>query len=266
MAAAVAPLSTWGTPARRSKLYDGGIEDMLEGAAVLDKAPGVSRIPPIRSRQDHAWSPHQPVEVDISTATLAKVARAAIKNHEYETILAELQIELVVLQESLKATGGKVVVIFEGRDAAGKGGCISRISEAMSPRVCRVVAMGTPTAAEKSQWYFQKYVQHLPSAGEMVLFDRSWYNRAGVERVMGFCTDEQYEEFMRSVPLFEEMLVNSGAHVIKLWFDVSDSEQQRRFEKRRVRPACPIHTPERYAHLPLNPAAPCPRRFQLTPL
>ena len=145
---------------------------------------------------------------------------------------AKLQIELVKLQEWIKAKGLKVVVIFEGRDAAGKGGVIKRITETLNPRICRVVALGTPTEREKTQWYFQRYVAHLPAAGEMVLFDRSWYNRAGVERVMGFCTDEEYREFLRSCPDFERMLVRSGIILIKYWFSVSDEEQERRFQAR----------------------------------
>ena len=155
-----------------------------------------------------------------------------ITNTYYEQQLAELQIELVKLQEWIKAKGLKVVCIFEGRDAAGKGGVIKRITECLNPRVCRVVALGTPTEREKTQWYFQRYVPHLPAAGEMVLFDRSWYNRAGVERVMGFCTDEEYQEFMRSCPEFERMLVRSGIILIKYWFSVSDEEQERRFQGR----------------------------------
>ena len=150
----------------------------------------------------------------------------------YEKELAQLQIELVKLQEWVKAKGLKVVCIFEGRDAAGKGGTIKRITESLNPRICRVVALGTPTEREKTQWYFQRYVPHLPAAGEMVLFDRSWYNRAGVERVMGFCTEEEYQEFMRSCPEFERMLVRSGIILIKYWFSVSDEEQERRFQSR----------------------------------
>ena len=154
----------------------------------------------------------------------------------YESELADLQIELVKLQEWIKHKGLKVVVIFEGRDAAGKGGVIKRITESLNPRVCRVVALGTPTDREQNQWYFQRYVPHLPTAGEMVLFDRSWYNRAGVERVMGFCADEEYNEFLRSCPEFERMLVRSGIILIKYWFSVSDEEQERRFQGRILDP------------------------------
>ena len=155
-----------------------------------------------------------------------------ISNQVYMDKLEELQLELVKLQEWVKEEGLKVVVIFEGRDAAGKGGVIKRITEKMNPRIARVVALGIPTEKEKTQWYFQRYVQHLPAAGEIVLFDRSWYNRAGVEKVMGFCTDEQYEEFLRSCPSFEKMLIRSGIILIKYWFSVSDEEQEKRFQDR----------------------------------
>ncbi len=150
----------------------------------------------------------------------------------YEKELERLQIELVRMQEWIKREGLKVVVLFEGRDAAGKGGSIKRITEKLNPRVCRVVALGVPTEKEKTQWYFQRYVAHLPAAGEMVLFDRSWYNRAGVERVMGFCTDDEYQEFLRSTPEFEKMLIRSGIILIKYWFSVSDEEQEKRFQDR----------------------------------
>ena len=152
-----------------------------------------------------------------------------LKKKVYEKELEKLQIELVKLQEWVKHKGLKVVVIFEGRDAAGKGGVIKRITQSLNPRVCRVVALGIPTEREKTQWYFQRYVAHLPAAGEMVLFDRSWYNRAGVEHVMNFCTEEEYLEFLRSCPEFERMLVRSGIILIKYWFSVSDEEQERRF-------------------------------------
>ena len=155
---------------------------------------------------------------------------------EYEKEYEKLQIELVKLQEWIKYKGLKVVVIFEGRDAAGKGGTIKRILDKLNPRICRVVALGTPTEKEKTQWYFQRYVQHLPAGGEMVLFDRSWYNRAGVEKVMNFCTEEEYKEFMRSCPEFERMLVRSGIILIKYWFSVSDEVQEKRFQKRILDP------------------------------
>jgi polyphosphate kinase len=154
----------------------------------------------------------------------------------FEKELRRLQVELVLLQEYIKATGLKVVVIFEGRDAAGKGGAIQRITEPLNPRYARVVALPAPTDRERGQWYFQRYVPHLPARGEMVLFDRSWYNRAGVERVMGFCTDEEYWEFLRSCPEFERMLVRCGIRLIKYWFSVSDTEQERRFQQRLTDP------------------------------
>lgn len=150
----------------------------------------------------------------------------------YSSELQRLQVELVKLQEWIRENKLKVVVIFEGRDAAGKGGVIKRITEGLNPRICRVVALPAPTEREKTQWYFQRYVAHLPAAGEMVLFDRSWYNRAGVERVMGFCTDDEYNEFLRSVPEFERMLIRSGIILIKYWFSVSDKEQEQRFKDR----------------------------------
>ena len=151
------------------------------------------------------------------------------RNRFYEGELRRLHIELIKLQEHIKREGSKVVVIFEGRDAAGKGGVIKRITEPLNPRVCRVVALGTPTERQKTQWYFQRYAAELPAAGEMVLFDRSWYNRAGVERVMGFCSDEEYWEFLRTVPEFERMLFRSGITLIKYWFSVSDEVQEERF-------------------------------------
>lgn len=159
-----------------------------------------------------------------------------ITDEFYLQELPKLQIELVKLQEWIKFKGLKVVVIFEGRDAAGKGGTISRIVQTLNPRICRVAALGTPTEREKTQWYFQRYVPHLPAAGEMVIFDRSWYNRAGVERVMGFCSEEEYWEFLRSCPYFERMLIQSGIILIKYWFSVSYDEQERRFQARLADP------------------------------
>ena len=158
--------------------------------------------------------------------------RLKMKRKAYEKELERLQIELVELQEWIKHKELKVVVIFEGRDTAGKGGTIKRITDRLNPRIVRVVALGVPTEKEKTQWYFQRYVAHLPAAGEMVLFDRSWYNRANVERVMGFCTDDEYWEFLRSCPEFERMLVRSGIILIKYWLSVNDEEQERRFKAR----------------------------------
>ena len=151
---------------------------------------------------------------------------------EYEQELKRLQVEMVRLQEWIVQEGLKIVVLFEGRDTAGKGGVIKRITGRTNPRVVRTVALGMPSDRERTQWYFQRYVAHLPAAGEMVLFDRSWYNRAGVERVMGFCTDEEYEEFMRSCPRFEQIIQRSGIVLLKYWLSVSDEEQERRFHAR----------------------------------
>ncbi len=155
-----------------------------------------------------------------------------IKKSIYEKELARLQLELIKLQEWIRHHKKRVVIIFEGRDAAGKGGVINRISAPLNPRHCRVVALGTPTEREKTQWYFQRYVEHLPSAGEIVIFDRSWYNRAGVERVMGFCSDVQYQQFLSSCPIFEKMLLSDDINLIKYWFSVSDNEQEKRFQER----------------------------------
>ncbi|HEY7089940.1 MAG TPA: polyphosphate kinase 2 [Tepidisphaeraceae bacterium] len=168
------------------------------------------------------------------TAEEAAADHAARKRYFRE--LFRLQGELVNLQDWIVASGHKMVVLFEGRDAAGKGGVIKRITQRLNPRVCRVAALPAPSDRERTQWYFQRYVAHLPAAGEIVLFDRSWYNRAGVERVMGFCSDEQYEEFFRTVPEFEKMLVRSGIQLIKYWFSITDDEQEFRFE-------CRMHDP-----------------------
>jgi polyphosphate kinase len=151
---------------------------------------------------------------------------------KFEKLLLKQEIELVKLQEWVKTNKLKVVVVFEGRDAAGKGGVIKTIAGCLNPRICRIVALGIPTEKEKSQWYFQRYVTNLPAAGEIVLFDRSWYNRAGVEKVMGYCTNDEYEEFLRSCPEFEKMLIRSGIILIKYWFSVSDHEQEKRFQDR----------------------------------
>ncbi len=159
-----------------------------------------------------------------------------ISSQVYEEELFKLQLELVKLQAWIVKQGLKVVVIFEGRDAAGKGGVIKRINQHLNPRICRIEALPAPTEREKTQWYFQRYVQVLPAAGEMVLLDRSWYNHAGVEKVMGFCTEEEYEEFLRSCPEFERMLVRSGIILIKYWFSVSDEEQEKRFQSRLLEP------------------------------
>jgi polyphosphate kinase 2 len=172
-----------------------------------------------------------PTELEDGEASPSK-----LKRKKYEKELARLELELVKLQQWVKHAGLRVVLLFEGRDAAGKGGVIKRILEPLNPRGATVVALGTPSESENSQWYFQRYVQHLPAAGEIVLFDRSWYNRAGVERVMGFCTDEEYWEFMRTCPELERMLVRDGIILRKYWFSVSDEEQERRFQKRSADP------------------------------
>jgi polyphosphate kinase 2 len=161
-----------------------------------------------------------------------KMHGKGISRREYERRLAQLHVELVKLQHWIIHKKMKVVIVFEGRDAAGKGGTIKRITECLNPRVCRVVALPVPTERAETQWYFQRYAAHLPAAGEMVIFDRSWYNRAGVERVMGYCTEDQYQEFLRSCPEFERMLVRAGIQLVKYWFSVSNEEQERRFQRR----------------------------------
>lgn len=196
---------------------------------------------------------HQTSPGTASSTPDARTTKQTLGNHEhapsqreskdlkgkfYAKELARLQLELVKLQAWIKHQGLKVVLLFEGRDAAGKGGTIKRITESLNPRLYRVVALAAPTEREKTQWYFQRYVAHLPAAGELVLFDRSWYNRAGVERVMGFCTEAEYQEFLRACPEFERMLVRAGLTLIKYWFSVSDEEQERRFQQR-------IHDPTR---------------------
>jgi len=195
----------------------------------------------IHSANSPNQKPSTSTELNQSLNSVAKIDvrkemnknnRPPLDDKIYECELAKLHIELVKLQEWIRTNGLKLVVIFEGRDAAGKGGTIKRITECLNPRICRVVALPAPTERERTQWYFQRYVAHLPAAGEMVLFDRSWYNRAGVERVMGFCTEEEYREFLRSCPEFERMLVRSCITLVKYWFSVSDEEQERRFQDR----------------------------------
>jgi len=186
---------------------------------------------------DDALDEELEMEVDDELLSSGAVERAAgasgdVDRQRYFEALFRLQGELVKLQDWVVEQKLKVVVVFEGRDAAGKGGAIKRITQRLNPRVCHVAALSAPDARERSQWYFQRYVSHLPAGGEIVLFDRSWYNRAGVERVMGFCTDEEYEEFFRAVPEFEKMLVRSGIVLVKYWFSISDAEQHRRFQMR----------------------------------
>jgi len=191
-----------------------------------------------RIRHDLIDSYDEELEMELEDQTLAQLTgdeplnateQDKERRRQYFRELFRLQGELVKLQDWVIATGHKVVILFEGRDAAGKGGVIKRITQRLNPRVCRVAALPAPNDRERTQWYFQRYVSYLPAAGEMVLFDRSWYNRAGVERVMGFCTDTEYEEFFRTVPEFEKMLVSSGIQIIKYWFSISDDEQNLRF-------------------------------------
>ncbi len=177
-----------------------------------------------------AAAPGPAAKKEASKKTASRTKR--LQKKEYERELAKLHIELARMQRWIRESDARIVVLFEGRDAAGKGGTIKRITQPLNPRVCRVVALDKPTERELTQWYFQRYVTHLPAAGEMVLFDRSWYNRAGVERVMGFCTESQYMEFLRSCPMFERMIVYSGIKLIKYWFSVSAEEQERRFQTR----------------------------------
>ena len=174
--------------------------------------------------------------IDAVAGVLTDSADYKAARQQYFRELFRLQGELVKLQDWVATTKRKVVIVFEGRDAAGKGGVIKRITQRLNPRVARVVALPAPNDREKTQWYFQRYVPHLPAGGELVLFDRSWYNRAGVERVMGFCTDKEYQDFMRQAPEFERHLVSSGVHVIKFWFSVSQAEQRRRFKEREGHP------------------------------
>ena len=173
---------------------------------------------------------------NITHDDLHKQPREELSKKHYEKELKKLYLELIKLQEWVSTTKARVVVIFEGRDAAGKGGVIKRITEPLNPRVCRIAALGTPSPKEKTQWYFQRYVAHLPAGGEIVLFDRSWYNRAGVEHVMGFCSDEEYKEFLHACPEFEHLLIRSGIILIKYWFSVSDDVQEERFRERAENP------------------------------
>ncbi|MBN8882425.1 MAG: polyphosphate kinase 2 [Salana multivorans] len=201
---------------------DATADDARDAADGADDAPAVAK----------AKKAKKSGKKKSTKADKARRDRKKLSNDVYEAELFRLQTELVTLQEWVKATGQRVVVIFEGRDAAGKGGAIKRITEYLSPRVARIAALPAPTERQKTQWYFQRYVEHLPAAGEIVLFDRSWYNRAGVERVMGFCTPQEYAQFMRQAPIFEEMLINDGILLRKYWFSVSDAEQLKRFRSR----------------------------------
>jgi polyphosphate kinase 2 len=191
-----------------------------------------------RTRRNRTRAGAVPASVAGKNGSQDRVVKTRkLEGKTYEKELARLQVELVKLQEYVRVKGLKVVVVFEGRDAAGKGGVIKRIMQRLNPRTCRIVALGTPTEREKTQWYFQRYASELPAAGEITLFDRSWYNRAGVERVMGFCTDKEYDEFLRSCPEFERMLVRSEITLLKYWFSVGHEEQETRFRKRIKDPA-----------------------------
>ena len=187
-----------------------------------------------RQRKSAEVSPDEELGADWRSGAYPYKNLMSRQNYEAQKYL--LQVELLKLQAWAKETGQRIVILFEGRDAAGKGGTIRRFMEHLNPRGARVVALEKPTEVERGQWYFQRYVQHLPTAGEIVLFDRSWYNRAGVERVMGFCSDKEYQDFMRQAPEFERHLVSSGVHVIKFWFSVSQAEQRRRFKEREGHP------------------------------
>lgn len=214
------------TPKKKKKTTELDSDQNLEVTSAAKK----------KKKKQQLVDPLEPSQVVKQGYHPPEKAIAKLKKFAYEEELAKLQMELVKLQYWVKHVGLRVVIIFEGRDAAGKGSTIKRIVECLNPRGCRVVALGTPSDHEKTQWYFQRYVAHLPGAGEIVLFDRSWYNRAGVERVMEFCTEEQYREFLQSCPEFERMLVRSGIVLLKYWFSVSDDEQERRFQARMLDP------------------------------
>jgi len=216
----------------------GALRAILEGASP-DDAKAIRRLLKEETQvlRDHAKAIQHPDEVLASDWRSGGYPYKNLMSRKaYEKQKYKLQVELLKLQAWVKETGQRLVILFEGRDAAGKGGTIKRFMEHLNPRGARVVALEKPSEAERGQWYFQRYVQHLPTAGEIVLFDRSWYNRAGVERVMGFCTDEEYQEFMRQAPQFERQLVRSGIHLIKFWFSVSREQQRRRFKERKGHP------------------------------
>ena len=251
--------ATKGAPSRRRRVASGDVDRARAPAAVersvvaqrvaaatLAERAARADIPRARRAPPHKIKEAPPGLVE-SGIDLEQELAADWRNggYPYEYLLSRksyekqkyrLQVELLKLQAWVKDTGQKVVVLFEGRDAAGKGGTIKRFMEHLNPRGARVVALDKPTEDERGQWYFQRYVRHLPTSGEIVLFDRSWYNRAGVERVMGFCSDHDYAEFMRQCPVFEQNLVNSGIHLVKFWFSVSREEQRRRFKERESHP------------------------------
>jgi polyphosphate kinase 2 len=212
------------------------LTDILKGESPKDRRALVQALLEREGMAPSAVSPGGEEELNPGWRDGAYPYRNLLARKIYERQKYALQVELLKLQAWVKDTGQKVVLVFEGRDAAGKGGTIKRFMEHLNPRGSRVVALEKPSEVERGQWYFQRYVQHLPTAGEIVMFDRSWYNRAGVERVMGFCNDAEYQEFMRQCPEFERNLVRSGTHLIKFWFSVSREEQRRRFKERKVHP------------------------------
>jgi polyphosphate kinase 2 len=225
---------TSGAPTERAE----SLRAILEGAAP-DDAKAIRRLlkqeaQVARSEAKAVANPDEVLAADWRSG--AYPYKNLLSRRVYEAQKYRLQVELLKLQAWAKDTGQRIVILFEGRDAAGKGGTIKRMMEHLNPRGARVVALEKPSEVERGQWYFQRYVQHLPTAGEIVLFDRSWYNRAGVERVMGFCSDAEYQEFMRQAPQFERQLVRSGVHLIKFWFSVSREEQRRRFKERKAHP------------------------------
>ena len=233
-----------GSYTMKAKSKDRSIAPALASMADPEKQPAAKGASTAKKRskqkskakagpKPEANSPERPVFFYISEGE----GSSKLSRQFYEGELARLQVELVKMQYWVKYTGARLVILFEGRDAAGKGGTIKRITDPLNPRGCRVVALSTPSDREKTEWYFQRYVAHLPAAGEIVCFDRSWYNRAGVEQVMGFCTEAQYQEFMQTCPEFERMLVRSGTFLLKYWFSVSDEEQERRFQARTTDPA-----------------------------
>jgi polyphosphate kinase 2 len=215
-------------PARKKRRRGGAQGEAAASVLAISKAPAAVQVALAR-HGTHEDSTRAPLPADYPYP-------ARMRAREYEALKNDLQIELLKVQKWVRETGQRVVTLFEGRDAAGKGGTIKRFMEHLNPRGARVVALDKPSDSERGQWYFQRYVQHLPTHGEMVFFDRSWYNRAGVERIMGFCTPQEYVEFMRQCPQFERMLVNSGVRLVKYWFSVSRQEQMRRFISRRDDP------------------------------
>ena len=220
-----------GTVAERAH----GLRAILEGASPDDRK-ALRKALSANGQDAHEDTPNPDEELAPDWRDGGYPYKNLLRRSTYEKQKFKLQVELLKLQSWVKETGARVVIIFEGRDAAGKGGTIKRFMEHLTPRGARTVALEKPSDVERGQWYFQRYVQHLPSFGEIVLFDRSWYNRAGVERVMGFCTDKEYQDFMRQAPEFERHLVSSGVHVIKFWFSVSQAEQRRRFKEREGHP------------------------------